>query len=629
MSNFNLRRSLWTKKFGAEQVIPALEKLRAKAIAYEHEFKKDLGHIPSSHLESARNLLHYLALRQTDIRSLQQELALLGLSRLGKSEAHVLGSLDALLEAACALAGQPHKHSQTSAAPDIGSGSEFLNRHALELLGKSAEKYNTRIMVTMPGEAAGNPSLVRDLLKAGMNMMRINCAHDDAGAWLEMIRHLRKAEKELGRSCKVYADLAGPKLRTGTIRSVGRVVEIKVKRDLYGILKEPTSVWLTPDDDQVEPATGVGATLPVPRQLLALAEAQDSLVVSDARGVTRILVFKKQYGKSWVALCRQHTYVADSAACKLIRKNEVLCEGVVSSLPEVFRPIVLHAGDELEIIADTKAGAAAKYDKTGKKLLKCASIPCTLPEIFLSAKPGQTVWFDDGKIGGKILTCEKKSIVVKITHALPQGSKLAAEKGINFPQTNIKISALTPVDIDNIGILAPHIDVIGMSFVRTPDDVLALHRQLDKHNASHLGTVLKIETTQAFDNLPMLLLTGLRRPTFGIMVARGDLAVEIGFERLAEVQEEMLWLCEAAHVPVIWATQVLESMAKNGLPSRAEVSDAALSIRAECVMLNKGPYIVETVRFLADVLERMAGHLNKRSQMMRQLSVSHITNHEE
>ena len=86
-----------------------------------------------------------------------------------------------------------------------------------------------------------------------------------------MIRHLRKAEKELGRSCKVYADLAGPKLRTGTIRSVGRGVEIKVKRDLYGILKEPTNVWLTPDDDQVEPATGVGATLPVPRQLLALA----------------------------------------------------------------------------------------------------------------------------------------------------------------------------------------------------------------------------------------------------------------------------------------------------------------------------------------------------------------------
>ncbi len=629
MSNFNLRHELWTKKNGAEQVIPALEKLRKKAVAYEQEFKRDLLHIASSHLWSARNLLHYLALRQSDIRGLQQELALLGLSRLGKSEAHVLSSLEALLDAASALAGHPQKASQTSPALDITSGSAFLNEHAMELLGVPAGKYDTRIMVTMPGEAAGDTSLVRDLLSAGMNIMRINCAHDDAGAWLQMIRHLRKAEKELGRSCKVYADLAGPKLRTGMIRSVGRVVEIKVKRDLYGAVKEPAKVWLTPDDDQVAPTIGVGAILPVPGELLALAEAQDLLEVMDARGVTRVLVFKKLYGKSWVAQCKQHTYIADSAACELVRKDEVLYQGIISSLPEVFRPIVLHVGDELEIIPDSKVGEAAKYDKTGKKLLKCASIPCTLPEIFLAVEPGQTVWFDDGKIGGHILKCEKKRIVVEITHALPQGSKLAAEKGINLPQTDIKISALTAIDIDNIAILAPHIDVIGMSFVRTPDDVLALHRQLDKHDASHLGTVLKIETAQAFDNLPMLLLTGLRRPTFGIMVARGDLAVEIGFERLAEVQEEILWLCEAAHVPVIWATQVLESMAKNGLPSRAEVSDAALSIRAECVMLNKGPYIVETVRFLAGVLERMSGHQSKRSQMMRQLSVSHIPGREE
>jgi pyruvate kinase len=93
---------------------------------------------------------------------------------------------------------------------------------------------------------------------------------------------------------------------------------------------------------------------------------------------------------------------------------------------------------------------------------------------------------------------------------------------------------------------------------------------------------------------------------------------------LAEVQEEILWLCEAAHVPVIWATQVLESMAKSGMPSRAEVSDAALSVRAECVMLNKGPYMVETVRFLSGVLERMSRNQVKRRPVMRHLSVSHI-----
>ena len=73
------------------------------------------------------------------------------------------------------------------------------------------------------------------------------------------------------------------------------------------------------------------------------------------------------------------------------------------------------------------------------------------------------------------------------------------------------------------------------------------------------------------------------------MIARGDLAIELGFQRIAGMQEEIPWLCEAAHVPVIWATQVLERPAKEGLPTRAEVPDAAMANRAECVMLNKGP----------------------------------------
>jgi pyruvate kinase len=139
-----------------------------------------------------------------------------------------------------------------------------------------------------------------------------------------------------------------------------------------------------------------------------------------------------------------------------------------------------------------------------------------------------------------------------------------------------------------------------------------------------MGTVLKIETRQGFENLPQILLAALRQPPVGVMVARGDLAVEIGFERLAEVQEEVLWLCEAAHVPVIWATQVLDTMARRGMPTRAEVSDAAKGVRAECVMLNKGPYIVDTVRFLSGVLERMSDHQAKHQPMMRRLAVSRL-----
>jgi len=136
--------------------------------------------------------------------------------------------------------------------------------------------------------------------------------------------------------------------------------------------------------------------------------------------------------------------------------------------------------------------------------------------------------------------------------------------------------------------------------------------------------VLKIETQRAFRDLPRLLIAAMRHPSVAVMVARGDLGVEVGFERLSEVQEEILWLCEAAHVPVIWATQVLEGLAKGGAPTRAEVSDAVMSSRAECVMLNKGPMIVPTVAFLSDILARMAEHHDKRMSLLRRLSVSEL-----
>jgi pyruvate kinase len=103
------------------------------------------------------------------------------------------------------------------------------------------------------------------------------------------------------------------------------------------------------------------------------------------------------------------------------------------------------------------------------------------------------------------------------------------------------------------------------------------------------------------------------------MIARGDLAVECGYERMAEIQEEILWVCEAAHMPVVWATQVLENLAKTGMPSRAEITDAAMGERAECVMLNKGPYLCDAVAALDDILQRMQGHQTKKSAMLRRL----------
>ena len=149
-----------------------------------------------------------------------------------------------------------------------------------------------------------------------------------------------------------------------------------------------------------------------------------------------------------------------------------------------------------------------------------------------------------------------------------------------------------------------------------------LQQELDKRfreNCSRVAIVAKIETSIAVSNLPELIIRGAGKQPFGVMIARGDLVVEIGYQRLAEIQEEILWLCEAAHVPVIWATQVLENLVKDGAPSRGEMTDAAMAERAECVMLNKGQFIAEAITILDDVLTRMEAHQMKKTPQLRAL----------
>lgn len=575
-----------------------------------------------AHRESARNLLHYLSLRQSDIRKLQDELAQIGLSRLGRAEAHVMFSLDAVLTGLRALCGVAASGESLWSEAQKGMGSAFLRAHADRLLGTLPGRCGTRIMVTMPSEASSDQKLLEHMLKSGMDVMRINCAHDGPEAWLAMIRNLHAAQRNTGLPCRIYADLAGPKLRTGRIEAIGRMLELKPRRDDFGRLLEPARVWLT-SSAAPEPAQQSEASLPVAQSVLELARTGDHLDVEDARGVRRHLSLDEKIGESWRASCFQHAYLMDGASCTLYHGEDPVASAAVGPLPEVVKPLLLKVGDSLLLTPADRPGRAAEYDEAGR-LSTPASIPCTLDAVFDAARAGQAIWFDDGKIGGRIVENDGRHLRIEITQAAPQGSKLRAEKGINLPETDLAIPALTDQDRENLSLLAPHIDIVGLSFVRSERDVLDLQNLLHELEADGLGMVLKIETRQAFENLPLILLAALRHPPVGVMVARGDLAVEIGFERLAEVQEEILWLCEAAHVPVVWATQVLETMAKRGIPTRAEVSDAARGVRAECVMLNKGPYIVETVRFLSGVLERMSEHQSKHRPMMRRLSVSRL-----
>ncbi|MDX5419669.1 MAG: pyruvate kinase, partial [Hymenobacteraceae bacterium] len=296
---------------------------------------------------------------------------------------------------------------------------------------------------------------------------------------------------------------------------------------------------------------------------------------------------------------------------------------LVGALPASIAPIMLRKDDLLVLTKEPIPGEPALYDAEGH-IVKPAHISCTLPEVFSHVKDGQPILFDDGKIEGVIMEVNKGALLVKITQAKESGSKLLHDKGINLPESKLQLEGLTQQDRKNLEFVVKHADAVSLSFVNQPEMIEDLHQALKRLQAHKMGIVLKIETKEGFRNLSLLLLTVMKNHPAGVMIARGDLAVECGWQRLAEVQEEILWLCEAAHIPVIWATQVLESLSKKGRPSRAEITDAAMSQRADCVMLNKGPFVLQAIELLDDILKRMQEHQHKKTSMLRPLHVSEL-----
>jgi pyruvate kinase len=452
-------------------------------------------------------------------------------------------------------------------------------------------------MVTMPSEAAGNYELVRDLVIKGMNCMRINCAHDGAEAWSGMIRNLRRAEQETGKCCKIEMDLAGPKLRTGPLEPGPTVVKYRPKRDAFGRIEKPARIWLTSGAHPEAPPSPADACVRVSGRWLTGLEPGDCIRFTDTRGARRSMSVTEAVDNSRLAESDRTGYIAPGVILTAVSKKKPghRRRARIGLMPAKPQTLLLRPGDTLLLTRSFEPGHPARFNQD-HEMVCAAQIGVTLPEFFDSVQPGQPIWFDDGKIGGVIARVGPDRVTVEITHAKAAGHRLAAEKGINVPETDLRTASLTAEDLKTLTFIARNADIVGYSFVRTEDDVRLLQSRLAGLGAENLGIVLKIETRQGFDNLPGLLLAALGSRNVGVMIARGDLAIECGYERLAEAQEEILWISEAGHVPVIWATQVLESLAKTGTPSRSEITDAAMGERAECVMLNKGPFVVEAVR---------------------------------
>ncbi len=585
-------------------ILSALSELRASCLATEREYAALLSSVRPIHAASARNLVHYLALRRHDLRELQADLARLGVSSLGRCEPHVLGTLDAVISVLGHLTGATR-----DPVPLVATAEPVVRRNAAGLLGAVPKDRSMRVMVTLPSAAARDAGLVGDLVAAGMTTARINCAHDNPAAWRAMAANVRTAAGHAGRTVRIAADLAGPKLRTGPLGPGLPVLRVGPERDERGRVLQPAQILLCPLDD-AGLASDVTRVPVTDETWLRACQPGDIVWLRDARDAARRLTVVSS-GEEGVVMATRRTIYLESGLPLERRAGSDRSTTTIGPLPPREPYVTLRVGDEFVL---TACAGTSTSEPAGP-----VRVPCTMPEVLEHAQPGHLVWFDDGRIGAVVVGRRAHGLLLRVTRARPSGSRLRGGKGINLPDTYLPIPGLTAQDEDDLAHVIDLVDVIDVSFVRSAEDVTLVQRRLADLGAGDVGIIFKIETVSGFTHLPEILLTAMRSAHVGVMIARGDLAVEAGFERLAEVQEEILWLCEAAHVPVVWATQVLDQLARTGRPSRSEVTDVALGARAECIMLNKGPHIVEAMAAQRDIHGRMHEHQHKKSALLRRL----------
>ncbi len=608
LMNFNIE-VLQSIQQQIDEIIQKARELEAKYVA-------EISTVHSVYQKSASNLIHYLAFRSFDIDILQERLREIGLPSLTNIEGHVMESLLSIKTIINHLTG--HQKIEISRGVITSKKSKkILNKNTKLLFGYKTKKRRTRIMVTIPSVAAEDPKYVSRLLKAGMNSARINCAHDDADVWKKMIGHLDNARQLTNKSCKVMMDLGGPKLRTGPMIEGPKVIHIRPQRNDLGEVVNPAKVWIAPSD-VLPPNDYFDGILPVDGQLFTKLKRGSEISFIDSRGKKcRILVHAKQGGGRW-GLCRDSAYITTGTKMEVHRLKKSGQEATyVGELLPLEQFLLLKRNETLILTRDPKPGENANHDDSGK-LLNPAFISCTLPMIFKYVKPGEPIFFDDGKIEGIIKEVHEDHLSIQIKHAKEMGTKLKADKGINLPESNLPISGLTNKDREDMKFVVKHADAVNFSFVNNENDVEALQDVIEELDGD-IGIILKIETRMAFRNLPKIILKAMRNFPVGVMIARGDLAIETGWKNFASIQEEILRICEAAHIPDIWATQVLESMAKKGVPTRAEITDASMAQRAECVMLNKGLYIEKAVKLLDRILIKMQRYQKKKETILPKL----------
>jgi pyruvate kinase len=560
---------------------------------------------------SIQNLRAYTYLRSKDITTLQEKLTNFGLSSLGRSQSCILSAINQDLIIVSALLGVDTKELESHDNFLSFKESQRIMEEKATVFGKLDSDLITKVMVTLPSEAKDSPSLIRELIATDTSVLRINTAHDDPIAWGKMAQTIQEENKLQNKETKIYVDLAGPKNRTGKIikntypfkigSKEGEKVEITSK-----ILENTLTKRESKDEKSI-------ASLVVEDGFYEEAfKHQDKIFIQDVeRGKKQSFKLIVEEGKLF-AIIDKKVLILPTTIVKLKTKRETLKSKLHNFI--VQTEIIRLFREDSIIITPNEIDGYSNYNYEGT--VYSAIINCSNKEIFNYVKIGDNIFIDDGKIGCKIVKLLPIGLECNVFLAKEQGTTLKEEKGINFPDTDLVIDAITPTDKKIFANIVEYADILGISFAQSDKDIKELQDMLKEINKESIAIVPKIETKLALKNLPKILEQLLQGDKFALMIARGDLAIEVGFDNLPYVQEEIFNICEAAHVPVIYATQILEGKMKNNLPSRAEVIDAANAQRADCVMLNKGPFVVDTIVSIKNILKTVHGIFHKNKQLL-------------
>jgi pyruvate kinase len=482
----------------------------------------------------------------------------------------------------------------------VSSPVSSLQDRSTALFGALRRGLPLHIMVTLPDDAGSNRPLLKSLLRAGMSIARINCAQDGPQRWKIMIRNLRAASRDTGIPCTVLMDLSGPKLRTGRMTMGPPVLHLRPRRDALGQTTSPALVWL--GSRPITPLPNSVPVISLPTAWIKGLRKGDKITCLDARGKRRTLVVGRSNAGGRYAELRETAYLQTGTNLRHVDAKGVKRHARVGALPSAELRIQLRKGDLLFIHKDPHPGEPA-LSRPGHRTIQPAHVSCTLPEAVDAVKKGEPVVFDNGIIAGLVERVIPDGFFVRIRTIAGATATLRADKGINLPQTKLPFGGLTVKDRKDLQCAGRYADLVSLSFVRSPDDVVALQQELAKLRGKRPGVIIKIETQHAVRNLPAILSAVSRLKVSGIMMARGDLAVEYGWERLPALQRSLLAMTHAARLPLVIATEILETMAKKGIPSRAELNDVAMAADAQCILLGKGPHVVAAVRMAGKVLQ--------------------------